>query len=176
MTNTLVAKNSQSRDALTTASAEEYGKALRGVLLYNLAETFDLADEEIVWTGFQLETVVDAVSQSLPVSPTLAMRQEVQSRTYSKLLSIRTKAHLPRGNVAHSAKTTTPSLAHWIDALAQPIENAYPDLSGQDYLKIRQKLSHILRNLGISAPDQPRGCTRLPIELKILLAEAKTPV
>jgi len=150
-----------------------YARSLRAVLLYNFAETFDLVDEEIVWVGYQLDSIVEILSNLNPDNPTLCMKQEAQDRTYTNLLNIRTKAHVPRGNVAHSAKTTTPSLSHWVDAFAQPVENTYTEMSGRDSLHIRKTISNILRNIGVGDPEMPRGCTRLPIELKMLLAEEK---
>lgn len=170
MTNTL----SESKPAVADGiPAHVYARSLRAVLLYNFAETFDLVDEEVVWVGYQLDSVAEILGEMSPESPTLCMRQEAQNRTYTNLLNIRTKAHVPRGNVAHSGKTTTPTLSHWVDAFAQPLENTYSELSGRDSLKIRQVISHILRNIGVGDPEMPRGCTRLPLELKMLLAEEK---
>lgn len=154
-------------------SSRAYAKSLRAVLLYNLAETFDLVDEEIVWVGYQIDSIVELLEQTTPENPTLSMLQEARDRTYTNLLNIRTKAHMPRGNVAHSAATTTPSLLHWVDALVQPLESSYPSMSGKDSLYIRQVIGNVLRDIGVGDPESPRGCTRLPIELKMLLAEEK---
>lgn len=148
-------------------------KSLRAVLLYNLAETFDLVDEEIIWVRQQLDTLVSLLSNHQPSSPTLSMITEIRNGTYSSLLSLRAKAHTPRGNVSslQAANKKTPTLDDWIEALSQPIELAYPGLSSHESIQIRSSLSYILRNIGIGDPTSPRGCTRMPIELKLILAE-----
>lgn len=150
----------------------DYANSLRSVVLYNLAETFDLVDEELIWTRHELDKIAGALERYLPANPTLSTLNELRGKTYTNLLSIRTRTHTPRGNVSHSAKNT-PSLNDWIDALAQPIEGAYPDLTGSESLFVRQTLGHILRNIGVGDPESPRGCTRLPVELKMLLADKK---
>lgn len=146
-------------------------KSLRTVILYNLAETFDLVDEEIIWVRHQLESLIETLSKYQALAPTLSMITEIRNNTYSNLLNIRTKTHVPRGNVAHSPAGKVPSLNNWVDALVQPIEITYPDLSSAEMIHIRSSLNYILRNIGVGDPETPRGCTRLPIELKLLLAE-----
>jgi hypothetical protein len=163
-----------SSNANSEFDAQVQAKSLRTVILYNLAETFDLVDEEIIWARHQFEEIVELLSNYQAVSPTLSMITEIRNGAYSNLLSIRTKAHVPRGNVTQPNKgNKQPTLENWVDALVQPVEMAYPQLSSNETIQIRSAISYILRNIGVGDVSSPRGCTRLPVELKLLLAESE---
>lgn len=148
------------------ASSTAHAAALRAVLLHLMCDTWDLKEEETLWAGYRLDSILSPLLGVLPHTVPFAVRQEMLDGTYTRLVELRAKAHLVRGNVTFDPRIAQPTFNEWVETLVNPIESSY-DINPIALAGIRAEIAHLLSDLGVGSIDNPRGATHVPNDLRI---------
>lgn len=156
-------------------SAIANATAMRVVLLYMLAEAFDLRSEEQVWAGWALDDACSSLIDHKPHTVPLSVRQEMLNGTYSRMLELRAKPGPLRNMNVYDTRVVHADAGEWADALVAPIQASYV-LPPFKEIEIRALLVTLLLDLGIDNPTNPRGANHLPTELrhKVLAERARS--
>lgn len=147
-------------------SAVAHVSAFRVVLLHLLTEAFDLREEEMLWTGYHLDSALAPLLDLSPHSVPFPVRQEMLVGSYSRLLALRAKAHLVRGGSTQDPKVSHAGVSEWADALMEPVISSY-QLRPLTEATMRGQMVGLLRELGVGNSVAPRGATHLPTELRV---------
>lgn len=156
-------------------SSIAHAAAFRTVLLYTITDTFDLLDEEVVWSGFQLDALLSPLVAYRPDSVPLPVRLEMLDGAYSRLIAARVSlgAAAPSRNGSATAIPQA-SLTEWCDAILAPVLGSY-SLNLSDQAQIQAGMTSLLAELGVGDPVNPRAATHLPREMRNLGMESPLP-
>lgn len=146
-------------------SAAAHAAALRAVLQHLVVDTFDLAEEETLWVGFRLDQILAPLLDLKPHIVPFAVRQEMLDGSYTRLLTLRSKAHLVRGQAATPGRVVSVPLATWADAVMNPIVRSY-SLRPMVEAEMAAQVQVMLRDLGVGDPTNPRAATHLPSDVR----------
>lgn len=144
--------------------------ALRTVLLYSIAAPFSLLPEEVFWVNFHLEKVLAPLVGKQPEVVPLAVRQEMLEGTYSQALDAIEEQAVPVGIVDPQAATA--EINDWVAVLMGTITQCYT-LRPIEESAMHGRLIGLLRELGVSDPQNPRGAVFLPNDVRHRLANNK---
>lgn len=147
------------------SSAAAHAAALRSVLLHLMCDTWDLKEEESLWAGFRLDSILSPLLDVMPHTVPFAVRQEMLDGTYTRLVELRAKAHLVRGHVTFDPRIPQPTFSEWVETLVNPIESSY-DISPVALASIRGEIAQLLSDLGVGNAENPRGATHVPNDLR----------
>lgn len=159
---------SDSSTPLNTISADAAAVAFRKVISYNVIDIFDLNVEESIWLNSKLAELEEMLSNYEPSSLPLAVTKEVRTKKYSSLLTQRALSQNTRGSSVSTNGKVMPPLSAWTMFFTSPITESY-QVPASVMLRIRSILEKILVDLGIGNDKNPRGATKIPVELKLLL-------
>lgn len=151
--------------AQNPCSAAAHASALRSVLLHLMCDTWDLREEEALWAGFRLDSILSPLLDVMPHTVPFAVRQEMLDGTYSRLVQLRAKAHLVRANVTFDPRVIQPTFSEWVETLVNPIESSY-DISPMVLANIRGEIAQLLSDIGVGRAENPRGATHVPNDLR----------
>ena len=151
---------------LNPDSNAAHAAAFRAVLLYTLTYAFDLSEDEIVWTGYHLDTILAPLLEMKAHTVPFAVRQEMLDGAYTRLLELKISKERKQANkLETTVKTEQASLEIWVDTLLTPIEISYP-LSGAAEAELRVGISGLLQDLGIGITANPRQAVFLPVDIR----------
>lgn len=142
--------------------------AFKKVLAYNISEIFDLTIEETMWMQRTLNENFPNLNKYASSTLPLAVKQELESKSHSKLLSQRALSESKRGSAITKSGHQIPAREYWVMFLLSSLKESF-ELSPQDSLKIYELIDSILSTLGVGIKDNPRGATKIPSEMKYLL-------
>lgn len=142
--------------------------AFRKVLAYNISDIFDLTTEETMWLQSVLRGNFIKLERYPSSAVPLSVKQELEKGIYTKLLSQRALSESARGSSIIKSGNSIPPRKYWIMFLLSPLVSSY-DLPESEVLKLHELLDKILIELGVGHQTNPRGATKLPAELKLLL-------
>jgi hypothetical protein len=151
---------------LSPTSSAAHAAGFRAVIVHLIADTFDLTEDEIMWTGYVMDQALSPLLSRTAHTVPFAVRQEMLDGSYSRLLELRIKARLTRGQCQYDPTVTHPTLNEWVDALAGPVEASY-DLLPTEVATLRDRISQLLVDLGVEASGNPRGATHVPADLRV---------
>lgn len=132
-----------------------------------MAEAFDLYDEEDLWLGYHLDQLFAPLRDFTPHALPLPVRQELLDGTYSRLLELRYRARIMRGQAPYDATVLHASKEEWADALLDPVFASY-SLRPLIESGMRGGMIGLLTELGVDG-DPPRGTLFLPNDLRVRL-------
>lgn len=147
---------------------QDITKAFKKVLAYNIADIFDLTIEETIWVQRTLNESFPNINRYVSNTLPLAVKQEIETQSYSKLLSQRALSESTRGSAITKSGEHIPARNYWVMFLLSPLKESF-ELSTQDSLRTYEIVDHILETLGVSIEKNPRGATKIPAEMKYLL-------
>ena len=147
-------------------SAAAHVAAFRAVLLHLIVEAFDLREEETLWVGYHLDQTLAPLMQQKPHTVPFPVRQEMLNGSYTRLLELRGKAHIARGQCVHDARVLHASCEDWAETLISPILESY-NIRPITEATMRGQMLGLLRELGVGDEQNPRGATHLPTELRV---------
>jgi hypothetical protein len=147
---------------------KDVSSAFKKVLAYNIAEIFDLTIEETMWMQRTLNESFPNLNKYASSTLPLAVKQELESKSHSKLLSQRALSESKRGSAITKSGHNIPARENWVMFLLSSLKESF-ELSPQDSLKIYELIDSILATLGVGIKDNPRGATKIPSEMKYLL-------
>jgi hypothetical protein len=150
------------------SSSKDVSGAFKKVLAYNIAEIFDLTIEETMWMQRTLNESFPNLNKYASSTLPLAVKQELETRSHSKLLSQRALSESKRGSAIIKSGNQIPAREYWVMFLLSSLKESF-ELSPQDSLKIYELIDSILSTLGVGIKDNPRGATKIPSEMKYLL-------
>jgi hypothetical protein len=84
------------------------------------------------------------------------------------MLSQRALSESARGSSITHKTGTIPERKYWVMLFLSSLESSYK-LPANITLQLHEMLDRILSELGVSAKDNPRGATKMPAELRLLL-------
>ncbi len=152
-------------------SIVQHATAHRSVLLYSIADVFRLTPEEVLWSGYVLDSMLAPLLTRIPDDTPFAVRQELLHGTYSRSLD-GLLSQSPQVNPREPALTTTLSdtpivpVAEWVEVFLSPIRVSYA-LDPVTEARMRHALTRVLTDLGCDAPE-PRTPAYLPSALREL--------
>lgn len=146
-------------------SSFAHAAAMRAILLYLIADAFDLNAEEVMWSGRVLDEVSGELLLHSPHSVPYAARQEMLSGTYTRLLELRESVRRARGTTIYDTHVAHATPDEWVDALMVTITSAY-DMPPLTENRLRATLVTLLSDLGVGSMANPRSSTHLPTELR----------
>lgn len=142
--------------------------AFKKVLAYNIIDIFDLTVEETIWMQKTLNETFPNLDRYASSTLPLAVKQELESKSHSKLISQRSLSESSRGSAITKHGKQIPHRKDWVIFLLSSLKESF-ELSTQDSLKVYEIVDHILETLGVSLEENPRGATKIPSEMKYLL-------
>ena len=153
-------------------SSYSHAEAIRSIMLYILADAFDLHTEETIWAGHAFDAVCGELVVHNPHSVPLAARQEMLNGTYTRQLELRENAHLLRGSTVYDRAVMTASREEWAEILLALVTSSYtlPPLTEARLLTI---ITTVLTELGVGSKQNPRGATHLPTDLRLRLFSSR---
>lgn len=152
--------------ALVSDSKVAHAAAVRNVVLQIMVEAFDLYTTESMWLSYHLDKLFAPLLTQLPHTVPLAVRQEMLNGTYSRLLELRNRAKMLRGQVTYDSNVLQASAEEWTEALISPIISCY-SLRPLTESSMRGQMLGLLKELGVGNLDNPRGATFLPSDLRL---------
>ncbi len=142
--------------------------AFKKVLAYNIAEIFDLTIEETMWMQRTFNESFPNLNRYSSSTLPLAVKQELETKSHSKLLSQRALSESKRGSAVTKSGHQIPAREYWVMFLLSSLKESF-ELSPQDSLKIYELIDNVLETLGVGIKENPRGATKIPSEMKYLL-------
>lgn len=150
--------------AVSPTSAAAHTSAMRTVLLYLIASTFDLREEETLWAGYRLDSALSPLLGKTPHTVPFAVRQEMLDGSYTRLLELRAKiTTCPQPATAVSC--AQPSLSEWVETFCDIIESSY-EMTSKDVTAVRGQLTNMLSELGVGSTSTSRAATHLPTVMR----------
>jgi hypothetical protein len=143
-----------------------HASGFRTVFLYLLADAFDLTDSEILWAGYHLDTIFAPLLDQAPHAVPLAVKREVFDGTYTRLMELRSRARLSRADTTHDPNVLQATADEWADMVMEQVTSCY-SLRPITESAMRGHLIGLLTELGVGTPDNPRGATFLPTDLRL---------
>lgn len=154
--------------SLTPITPSSSAAAFRKVLAYNIIDIFDLTIEESIWATNKLMEVESILANYDANALPIAVTHEIRNKKYSQLLSQRAMSNNVRGSSVSYKGNVSPNKDAWIMFFLSPISESYR-MPENETLRIRSVLDTVLTGLGVGAPKNPRGATKIPTELKLLI-------
>lgn len=142
-----------------------HAAAFRIIFIYTISSSFDLNEEETIWVGYQLDSILSPLLRYKPNTVPFPVRQEMLKKTYSYLLE--QKSRVDKKTITSqkfSNNVLIAELADWVDALMNILTMSY-NLKPVDEIKIRGELSVLLSSLGVGALISPRMASHLPNDI-----------
>jgi hypothetical protein len=148
--------------------------AMSSVLNFLITDAFDLGEEESLWVGYQLGTVLAPLERLLPDAIMGAVQKEMETQEYSKRMVERgnrfkfgTSASTP---VERDPDVKSATISQWVEALSQTILTGYPNLRPMLRASIVGSLYGLLEELGVAEdPRKSRPTRYLPTAVRYLL-------
>jgi hypothetical protein len=154
-------------------SAVACAEALRRVLLHSLCDIFALRNEEVVWVGRELEHLCGLIAPYSVRQVPLAVRQEMLSHAYSRLLEMYTSVSpVPVPSHSPHSSATTLSLEMWANTFADIVTSSYR-LPGLVEIQVQTHLRYVLQRIGVGATDNPRAASHRPAALNFRLRNSE---
>jgi hypothetical protein len=153
---------------LETFVNTDINSAFRKVIAYNITDIFDLTVEETMWLQRELISYFPDLSIYSSNSIPLAVKKELEEKKYTSMLSQRALSESARGSSITHKTGTIPERKYWVMLFLSSLESSYK-LPANITLQLHEMLDRILSELGVSAKDNPRGATKMPAELRLLL-------
>lgn len=151
---------------ISSDSKVAHAAAVRNVVLQIMVEAFDLYTTESMWLSYHLDKLFAPLLTQLPHTIPLAVRQEMLNGTYSRLLELRNRAKMVRGQITYDSNVLQASAEEWAEALISPIIACY-SLRPLTESSMRGQMLGLLKELGVGDPKNPRGATFLPSDLRL---------
>lgn len=143
-------------------------KAIGTVVAYTISDAFDLVPEEVMWTRWHLDEILEILEGECPSGVQVAVKQELDNYVYSAALSERDrvagKVHQPSENIKYASKDD------WTEALTEIIFASYPDLRPMTHSRIVGSISGLLEEIGLTNNGNSRASLYLPNVLRYIVA------
>lgn len=134
--------------------------ALSTVLLWTLSDTFELLPEERAWVKITLDTqVLSPMKRREPVQIPTSVRQEALEGSYTRQLE-QLALTTPTPSVQRP-RVQYAGVDDWAATFADLVELTYR-LGASEGAEVFARFRHLLTDLGVGDPSQPRGSTFLP--------------
>lgn len=142
-----------------------HAAAFRIIFIYTISSSFNLNEEETIWVGYQLDTILSPLLRYKPMNVPFPVRQEMLKQTYSYLLEQKSRNNrMMIDSQKFSNKALIAELNDWVDALMNVLTMSY-NFKPVDEIKIRGELSVLLSSLGVGALVSPRMASHLPKDI-----------
>ena len=152
-----------------TYTAARIMRAFRDVVLYLLADAFDLAAPEIVLSGLELDQILLPYGGGLPERHPVAVAEELTSGRYSTGLDARLRQGRETSRAVADDRTKRAPALVWAASLANFVAESY-GLDETETLVLRLRLVSLLeRELGVGAAANQRASAYLPNDVRLLL-------
>lgn len=146
----------------------DISSAFRKVIAYNITDIFDLTVEETMWLQRELINHLPNLSEYPSNSVPLAVKKELEEGKYTAMLSQRALSEVVRGSAITHKTKTIPERKYWVMLFLSSLESSYK-LPSSVSLQLHKMLDSALLELGVGTEKNPRGATKMPTELRLLL-------
>lgn len=139
--------------------------AFRIIFIYTIATAFNLSEEETLWIGYQLDSILSPLLKQKPDTVPFPVRQEMLKETYTFMLEQRTRMNkLTDKPEMFNNNVLQADLNEWVETLMSVLNTSY-NLPPIVEIKIKSELAEMLASLGVGAVKAPRMSTHLPKDL-----------
>lgn len=139
--------------------------AFRTFFIYTLVSAFNLSEEESLWVGYRLDTILSPLLKTKPETVPFPVRQEMLKNTYSFLLEQRSRINkLDVKPEMFNNNVLTANLNEWVESLMMVLNMSY-NLPPVVEIKIKSELAEMLASIGVGSVVAPRMSTHLPHDL-----------
>jgi hypothetical protein len=138
--------------------------ALRAVIQFTITDALGLLPEESMWLGYHLDIALSPLVGQAPEMVTIAMRQEMLTRAYSRKLQ-ELESVQPAAPQSRQADTAYATAADWAGVVMESITHCY-QLRPLTESTMHGQIVGLFRELGVDQRPNPRGTRYLPSDLR----------
>lgn len=158
-----ISRDTSVRAPLAGVTHRDVMNAVKTVMLFTIADVFDLEEHEVDWTDYHLRLALESFESADIISLPSPVRDEILSSEYSARLANRTHAH-PRASDSTAAEADAVDWATVLGNIAVETFKCRPIVGGG----FVGRVSGILRELGVGNPQTPRASRYLPTAVRYL--------
>lgn len=137
----------------TDINIDQYATATQSVMTYTIADVFDLTEEEIMWTSYQINEALQQIKNNKVKLIPSSVKKELEDGFYSERLFIMGKDASP--SCARKQVATIDAL-DWAILISNIALQAYECRTIVESAFIG-RISGILSELGVGNPLEPRA-------------------
>jgi hypothetical protein len=153
--------------------AVKHVRALSSVINYIITDAFGLDAEESMWLGYNLNQVLEPLTELLPTSILVAVDQEMRCEEYSnRLMTLLANPN----RIASNSISKTPGVKYatlnaWVEGICEIILGSYPSIRPMYKARIVGSVHGLFQELGLTNNlKTSRASLYLPTSVRFILS------